>query len=335
MIISRIATPDFIYFDLHAEEVFSTNYLNESSSAVGIFVNYLTINTLDRLIKSINLKDGCNLVFNFKGIEACQSNLNKQLFNLKGQGFKLLLINLKKTVAEELSLNSIINFGNVADDNSWQRFYFFEDEKDAFVNAPVDITGIFSQEFKSKLKPFIEPHTKPHSSSLVYLKSYVDVKRFISFEKEFLTYSLYKLAIKIKNEWGEELAKKPILVCQSMNSAYIVSVLANLLCLDLLILDKIGPVNKLYQRMDKGIDSNRRYIVVSDLVCLGTEVKIVKNLIQFMGGKYLGNVALIKTETLAKSDIKRFDATKAIFSINRSNNKELGFNITTDLEQFA
>lgn len=53
-----------------------------------------------------------------------------------------------------------------------------------------------------------------------------------------------------------------------------------------------------------------------------------------MGGKFLGNVSIIKTETLSKADIKRFDATIAVFSINKSNNKELGYNIKTDLEQF-
>ena len=119
-----------------------------------------------------------------------------------------------------------------------------------------------------------------------------------------------------------------------MNSAYIVSVLANLLKLDILILDKIGPINKIYNRLDKTISEDRKYIVVSDLVCLGTEVKIVKSLIQFMGGKFLGNVSIIKTETLSKADIKRFDATIAVFSINKSNNKEIGYNIKTDLEQF-
>lgn len=137
--------------------------------------------------------------------------------------------------------------------------------------------------------------------------------------------------MKIKNEWGKELDQKPILVCQSMNSAYIVSVLSILLKLDILILDKIGPIHTLYTRMDKSFSENRKYIVVSDLVCLGTEAKIVKNLILFMGGKYLGNVSLVKTETLEKAHIKRTDATKAVFSINRENNRELNYSITTDL----
>ncbi|MBS7233060.1 hypothetical protein KHA90_18720 [Flavobacterium psychroterrae] len=103
----------------------------------------------------------------------------------------------------------------------------------------------------------------------------------------------------------------------------------------LLILDKIGPINKLYSRLDNVINANRKYIVVSDLVCLGTEVKIVKNLIQFVGGKYLGNVSIIKTETLTPQDIKKKDSTLAVFSITKENNRELNFNISTNLEYFT
>src|SRR5690606_8207217 len=115
-------------------------------------------------------------------------------------------------------------------------------------------------------KHYIEEHQKPHTSSFVYLTSYVDIKKFMSHEKQLLLFSIYKLAMKIKNEWNVEIDNDPILVCQSMNSSYIVSVLSSMLNLDILILDKIGPVNKLYNRLDKTISASRKYIVVSDMV---------------------------------------------------------------------
>ena len=158
------------------------------------------------------------------------------------------------------------------------------------------------------------------------------MKKFMSYEKELLLFSIYKLAIKIKTKWQNEIEYGPILICQSMNSAFIVSILSTFLKLDILIFDKIGPINKLYNRLDNTISDKRKYIIVSDLVCLGTEVKIVKSLIQFIGGNCLGNVSLIKTETLKNTHIIKENATIAIFSIKRANNKELNYDIFTDLE---
>jgi len=333
MIISKIASPDFIYLNLHAEEVISTNYVKDGHS--GIYVDRLTVETAKRAFEEVTSDSTAkNLVLNFRHINACQKNLNKTIIDLKNEGYKILLINLKKDVCEDLSLTTISNPKNVADGEVWLRYYFFEDPEDAFTNVVVSIDELFKATFQTKIKPFIDLHKKPHASSFVYLTSYVDIKKLLSHEKDLMLFSLYKLANKIRKEWENEISKDPILVCQSMNSAYIVSVLSNLLQLDILILDKIGPINKLYNRMGSTISADRKYIVVSDLVCLGTEVKIVKNLVQFMGGKYLGNVSLIKIETLADEDITGADATKAVFSINRTNNKELNYNITTDLEQF-
>lgn len=330
MVISKIEAEDFIYLNLHAEEVVTTNYIEDGNE--GIFVDRLTIATVERVFELVTKDVTCKkLVLNFRYIRACQKNLNKTIINLKSQGFKLLFVNLPKIVCEDLSLTTISNDKNIAEGDVWLKYYFFEDATDAFTDVVVDIDKLYRSTFQSKIKNYIDPHTQPHASSFVYLTSYVDIKKLLSHEKHFMLFSLYKLANKIRKEWGTEIDKRPILVCQSMNSAYIVSVLSNLLNLDILILDKIGPINKLYNRMGSTIDPDRKYIVVSDLVCLGTEVKIVKNLVQFMGGKYLGNVALMKIETLADDDITGTDATKAVFSINRTNNKELKYSITTNL----
>ncbi len=331
MIISKIKTKDFTYFNMHAEEVVTANYIEDLNT--GVYTDRLQIVTIQRVLKCLQSESIIkNIVLDFKNINACQPNLNKQLFDLKKSGYKILFYNISQSLCEELSLTSISNKKNILSDKIYLKYYFFEDENDLFTSILIEPSKLFEKKFKEKIKLYINSLSAPHTSSFVYLTSYVDVKKFISMEREFMLFSLYKLALKVRKEWRVEIDKKPILICQSMNSAYIVSVLSNLLKLDILILDKIGPVNKLYNRPERNISRDRKYIVVSDLVCLGTEVKIVKNIIQFIGGKYLGNVSLIKTETLSKSDIKRVDSTIAVFSINRSNNKELNYNITTDLE---
>lgn len=333
MIISKIETKDFIYFNLHAEEVITSNFIEDDNS--GIFSDRLQIVTIQRVFDHLKKKSSTkNIVFDFNHLKACQPNLNREIINIKNDGNKILFLNLKKELCDELSLTAINNDKNILHGDIYSKYYFFEGNDDPFLQIDLNVSELFKDMFKQKLKSFIEPHSKPHTSSFVYLKSYVNMKKFLSYEKEFVLFALYRLALKIQNEWKVEIDKAPILICQSMNSAYIVSILSNLLKLDILILDKIGPVNKLYNHFNKNISEKRKYIVVSDLVCLGTEVKIVKNLIQFIGGKYLGNVSIIKTETLRKDDINKAEATIAVFSIKRTNNKELNYNIITDLEQF-
>ena len=89
----------------------------------------------------------------------------------------------------------------------------------------------------------------------------------------------------------------------------------------------VKPIMK--EREDKS-----KYIVVSDLVCLGTEVKITKNLIEFSGGKYLGNVSLVQVETLNREDLKleNIDRTISVSSITENNNQELEYFIYTNLK---
>lgn len=358
MIVSKFNTGTFIYYDLHSEEVVTSNFIEDAN--LGVYCDRLQSITMDRIsndIKKVGTQGITNIAFDFTGIVAIQTNINSYFTALKNERYSLVFVNITKEIIEHLGYDSIANSDNcismisffdkttlsIQKKGGYSRFYFFENKNDFYPNK-FKIEPVFKEHFKNKLKLYSEKHSKPHTSSYVYLTSYINIKKFISFEKQYCLYSIIKLAIKALREWrhsapippyfpdapSEVLA--PILVCQSLNSSYFVSVLSNLLKLDVVILDKIGPINKIYNSMNKNIIQNRNYIVVSDLVCLGTEVKIVKNIIEFLGGQYLGNIALIKTETLKKRDIMRKDATVAIFSIDRTNNKELEYFITTDLE---
>lgn len=351
---------NFYYYDLHSEEVITSNFIEDIN--LGIYCNRLQSLTIDRIKKDIidNITVGENIVFDFRNIEAIQPNINSYFANLKKDGYNLAFINVTQEIILDLGFNSLNNRFNVQkkisffdettkrnqEKEGYKVFYFYEIENNFYLET-VNVDQSFKEVFLSKIKHFTEKHNEKHTSSFIYLTSYINIKRFISHEKSFAVYSIYKLALKILRKSREEgniptytpnsinNKKAPILVCQSLNSSYIVSVLSNLLKLDVLVLDKIGPINKLYSSINKNIIDDRNYIVVSDMVCLGTEVKIVKNIIEFLGGKYLGNVSLIKTETLRKDDIKKEEATIAIFSIDNSNNEFLEYYISTNLKPKA
>jgi hypothetical protein len=338
MVVSKIIAEHYIYFNLHAEQVINSNYTENNFS--GIDESKLSLSTILKIKKDLdnNIEKSSikNIILDFKHICFCQPNIKLKFVELKASGFTICCINILSQTISELGFDAIQNAFNLENTeyDFFEKYYLFE-EKNELTDLEISVSEIFKTKFKNLLKVHITEYAKPHTSSYVYINSYVDLKKFISYHKDFSLFAIYKLALKIKSEWFDELKENPILVCQSMNSSYVVSILSTLLKLDILILDKIGPINKLYSRLDNVINVNRKYIVVSDMVCLGTEVKIVKNLIQFVGGKYLGNVSLIKTETLTPKDIKKKDSTLAVFSITQENNRELNFSISTNLEYFT
>lgn len=337
MIISYIENPLYIYFNLHAEEVISSNYLNDDNQGIYIAsLQFETINRIFNFIKESKTITQKHIVFDFKNIEHIQANILTKIIEIRDLDFKLIFLNISDKIIDSLSLRNIVNDKNIINDNSgYEIFYFFSDSVSIIYEAPIKSDKLFYDEFKRRLKKdYIVEYQKPHASSFVYLHSFIDLKNFISNERPFIYYTLYRLAIKIKEYWQPQLINNPILVCQSLTSTFIVSILSKLLKLDILVFDKIGPITKLYNKLEKHNFENRKYIVVSDLVCLGTEVKITKNLIEFSGGKYLGNVSLVKVETLTREDLQldNVDRTISVFSITENNNQELKYYIYTNLK---
>lgn len=340
MIISHINKPMYIYFNLHAEEVISSNYLNDDNQ--GIDITSLQYETICRLFNFIRDNVGYDrkyIVLNFLYLEHVQGNILQKIIDIRDLQFKLIFLNISEKIIDSLSLKTIENERNIQNGfNGYDLFYFFADKESDIYGIEIKSDKIFREDFKDRLKKdendYIVEYDKPHASSFVYLHSFIDLKKFISNERPFIYYALYRLAIKIKEKWKSELVNDPILVGQSLTSTFIVSILSKLLKLDILVFDKIGPITKLYNKLEKHNFANRKYIVVSDLVCLGTEVKITKNLIEFSGGKYLGSVSLVKVETLTRDDLKldNIDRTISVFSINDNNNQELKYYIYTNLK---
>lgn len=336
MIVSLMKNVDYLYFSLHAEEVFTSNYIKDNNE--GIYVSSLQFETVDRLLNFISksfTEKPRFIVLDFKNINHLQANLLSRIIEVRNLGYKLVFRNVGVEITDPLSLSVVDNVKNVInEDNGYDTFYYFDDENEDICSIEINEKKLFNQEFERLIKNYIVQYDEKHVSSFVYLKSFIDLKKFISVERPFIYFALYKLAMKIRYKWNREIEADPILVCQSLTSTFIVSILSKLLRLDILVFDKIGPITKLYNKLENHNFDSRKYIVVSDLVCLGTEVKITKSLIEFSGGKYLGNVSLVKIETLTREDLKldNIDRTIAIFSITNENNEELNYYIYTNLK---
>ncbi|MBF01040.1 hypothetical protein [Flavobacterium coralii] len=336
MIVSLIKNANYLYFSLHAEEVFTSNYIKDNNE--GIYVSSLQFETIDRLaafIRDFKSEKHKYIVLDFRHIKHIQANLISKIIEIREMGYKLIFKDVFHEIIDPLSLNVIPNSKNIFNqDGGYNLFYFFSAESDPIYSETFDEKILFNDTFEGLIINYITEYDKKHASSFVYLKSFIDLKKFISNERPFIYFALYKLAMKIKYKWKNEIAENPILVCQSLTSTFLVSILSKFLNLDILVFDKIGPITKLYNKLEKHNFDKRKYIIVSDLVCLGTEVKITKSLIEFSGGQYLGNVSLVKIETLTREDLQldNIDRTISIFSITKENNKALNYYIYTNLQ---
>ncbi|MBS7233652.1 hypothetical protein KHA90_21800 [Flavobacterium psychroterrae] len=244
MVISKIITDDYIYFNLHAEQIVNSNYLENNFS--GIYEDKLSLSTIlkikDNLDDNIEKNIIKNIILDFNNIRFCQPNLKSKFVDLRSSGFVICCINILSQIVNELGFDAIQNKLNLknTDYDFFEKYYLFE-ETNKLTDLKISVSEIFKIKFKNLLKVHITEYAKPHTSSYVYINSYVDLKKFISYHKDFSLFAIYKLALKIKSEWFDELQEDPILVCQSMNSSYIVSILSTLLQLDILIGSRTKP----------------------------------------------------------------------------------------------
>jgi hypothetical protein len=154
MIISHIETPFYNYFNLHAEEVISSNYLNDDNE--GIYISSLQFETVNRLfnyIKKIDFKSQNNIVLDFNHIEHLQPNILKKVIEIRELKFKLTFLNVSSNIIEALSLENIVNTKNLKNvKNGFDIFYFFTDINSDLYDVEIKNYKIFEDEFKKVLK---------------------------------------------------------------------------------------------------------------------------------------------------------------------------------------
>ena len=322
---------DTIIFDLHAEQVFMS-IGSDSPIQKGVKITHLNNEPIDNLKKTSTSISEKNVIIDFSNILSIQNNLHNHfktiLEQLLSQNKNIYLTNLLKNVYLKLKLKNTLtelkikgvelnNFNEiiVIKGNALEQSYNIFKE------------NIFSSIFNDYLIRNSKNYNKTHSSSPVRLTKYIDIKGLIH-EKTFFYYCIYKLAIKLRENFFIEDKTKKVFFCQTLNGAFIASFLAELLNMDIAFLDHIGPINKLYgPNLSNRIKLNTEYIIVSDVVCLGTELQVAKNIIEYRGGKYSGNVNVVRIKTLSDN---KYENEFSLFLLSKENNL-IDYKIEIDL----
>ena len=191
---------------------------------------------------------------------------------------------------------------------------------------------IIDEIVEKMIKNSTEKCDEIHTSSPVYLSRYINMKKMVADNSILLRYAIYCLANKmidgniISNEYNYN--RNICLFFQTINGGYIASQIADLFNIDIVYLDHLGPIKSVHKKhFEKCIHDNKKYIIISDVICLGGEVGRARTIIEYCGGTVIGEVCLVDIKTIKNEDIKN---RISLYTVSDENNK-IEYTIETDL----
>ena len=287
MIYSYLYNKNFGFICLHAEQAYthiSESALNSielvtsrrSDNApdyfgAAIHAKELTITTIVKLkgyFNCLNVEFPKYILIDFESISFIQKNLKTQLKELSSffteKNSEMILLNIT---------NEIQSSDRISDLKYLEEYKILnQDTEEKLCNLTYDSilkirNELYLSKKEEKLISSFEEQNPPylHESSSVYLSQYFNFKRFIG-EDHFVYYCLYKLALKMleqndSHSWAITPYSKTALFCQTLNSSFIGSVLADLLGVDIYLVDHLGPINKIYtNKLHSELDIKYSYI---------------------------------------------------------------------------
>lgn len=189
---------------------------------------------------------------------------------------------------------------------------------------------ILNKIIRAKIKECCEDYNRISESSPVKLKYYINIKPIIEDINLFCN-MMYKLAISMREHidtYCRDNNKSIALVVTSLNGETVGAILAQLFGFDVIKIDHLGPRNELFiNSLERFIDREKEYYIISDVICMGREVKAAESIINMYGATcrgYITVVNVVPTGEKAKN-------VHCLVNIDKSNNDDIGYKIFVDL----
>lgn len=201
-----------------------------------------------------------------------------------------------------------------------------------------DSNSNYISEFQNYGKKFIESICREQygytTQTGVKLDVYINVKKIVEDTHELFRWC-YMLAYKLNNnsifKRKYKSTKKAVLFCHTLNGASIAGTLSQLLNLDIIFVDHLGPYNKLNTiNFYKDIYSPKECIIIVDMICQGNEILRAKNIIEYLGGSVKGFAGIVKLELSNLSSKKDIDTFAITFTPEEAK-RDLHYTIKTKL----
>lgn len=193
------------------------------------------------------------------------------------------------------------------------------------------LTRFFYYDIKNNPQyAFEKGNLKYLESSNVYVNKYINVKSLF-LNRNYMLLVIKDLKEVIKKEFKSALDEL-VLLGVSNNGI----ILANLLSYELQIpvqsLNRLGPVYCLEKKIDRNNQFyNKKYVLVSDVVCMGGEYKMAQGIVDILGAMLLGGVCVVKIRDVYRNKIEK-NVFSLLDDINRMevDTERIGYQIYVD-----
>lgn len=339
MLYSKIIQDNILYVLLHAEQVFQN--FSRFDHRLGFFTSELTRDTVERVgVEIKKIADISSIIIDCNGLDDSHNSFNELNNIIKyciEKQLDVSLIRVSESLYGKLQMYKIMSENNLQESHKKisheTQFKLFAIHDINFDDFDDFVLTIFSRIILDKKKLYAEdraPDKQYSESSNVILPKYLNIKRFIE-EKEISFIGLYLLCKKTINEGlipniGEN--NRPVIVFPSIAASYLASLFAKISCCDIAYRDHIGPKNKIYRTIQKGVfNESKKHLIISDVVCMGTEIQITKNIIEHEGAKVDGILTIIDVKVTDKTSTNK---VISLVVLTKENNKGINYQIKTN-----
>ena len=308
MLYSLLADEDIYFINLHAEcalhtyssEFYQYDIMLDARRTKGIYCKKVNANIFENIYEyDYEEKEIC---IDFSGIEEISKNnlegfVSKIKKKICSKNQMVYFLNLRKEIYEETGMENFLQINN---DNNGNIFAKMGNAKGTYTYSQLIMRK--EKVFKERLEKMILESTDEctetqhqHTSVPVYLSHYINLKKMVEAKSRLLRLAIYYLALSM---------------------------------IDLVYLDHLGPIESVHRKhFEKSIRDNRNYIIVSDVICLGGEVGRARTIIEYCGGKILGEICLVDIKTIKNRDVAN---RISLYTVSNECNK-IGYTIKTDL----
>lgn len=340
MLYSAINIDGKLHILLHVEQVYQN--FNRFNHNLGYFTSELTLDTTLRVEEEIKLGLNFNsIIIDCNLLEESRNSNNEflRIFDYcKERNFSFSIIRIQKNLYSDLQCHAVKLKHNLFEeiDTNSNCFNLFSNKEssinyenfDRFIYDYYGNTilhnGIRDKYWSEKIPDYSD-------SSNVRLPKYINIKKFIEdTEVSFLgLYLLCKKAVELSIiPRLNNSQNRPIAFFQSIIGGYLASIISKIAIMDIAYFDHIGPISKIYKTVQKNsFLKNNNYILISDVICMGTEIQIAKNIIEHEHSNVVGLMSIVEVEVIDKP---KKGNNCSLFTLTNKNNDEIKYKILTN-----
>lgn len=333
-----------LFIKLHFEEVFNSFFINDDeyrrattecrfvNNSKGIYQGTLHQDTINYLLDTVlDIKEHTVFLL-FDNIRDLEENADIIIADLVSWYIKnnnsVVLSGISEKYQEILNGRLESRLSNKEQEKC--RIIDFNDENEKnVINEKAENT--LHKIIESTIKDCRIPYNKVSPSSPVRLKYYISIKRMLE-EKNFFWMAIYELVLRLVDK---KVVKKGsckdnqniILLATTMNGVTIGSIMSQLLEVEVIKIDHLGPSSELYPNsFQRAIDKKKQYLIVSDVICMGREISDAKAVLKMNG---VNNVKVVSIVNIVPVGNIPKDVY-CLYNVDKNHN-EIHYQIDTDL----